>query len=121
MRTLTTHPRSAAVTGIHFILPFFILNAIVGNRIEPLFSLIRPGVHTSPREYVLLAIVLLLFPVGAFIALSPTLRKDAGGTRRFYLLNALIAALLLAVFAMISIGLGSDIYRCDVLQVPNCD
>jgi hypothetical protein len=63
MRTLTTHPRSAAVTGIHFILPFFILNAIVGNRIEPLFSLIRPGVHTSPREYVLLAIVLLLFPV----------------------------------------------------------
>lgn len=121
MRTLTTRPKSAAVIGFLLILPFFILNAIVGNRIEPLFSLIRPGLHTSPREYVLLSIVVLLFPVGAFIALSPTLRKNADGTHRFYPLNALIAGLLLVFFAMLSIGIGSDIYRCDVQQIPNCD
>jgi hypothetical protein len=35
--------------------------------------------------------------------------------------NGVVAALLLAAFAMLSVGLGSDIYRCDVLQIPNCD
>jgi uncharacterized membrane protein len=121
MRSLATRPGSAALAGFLFVLPFFIANAIVGNRIEPFFSLIRPGLHTSAREYVLLAIVLLLLPAGAFIALSPMLRRGADGTRRFYLLNGLIAALLLVAFAVLSIALGSEIYRCDVLKIPNCD
>ena len=42
------------------------------------------------------------------------------GRRTIYLLNGIIAALLLVAFAMLSIGLGSGIYRCDVLQIPNC-
>jgi hypothetical protein len=121
MRTLATRPGSAALAGLLFVLPFFIANAIVANRIEPFFSLIRPGLHTSAREYVMLAIVLLLLPLGAYIALSPMLRRGADGTRRFYLLNSAIAALLLIAFAVISIALGSEIYRCDVLKIPNCD
>jgi hypothetical protein len=48
--TITARPAFAAVAGSLFLLPFFAANAIVGNRIEPFFSLIRPGLHTSPRD-----------------------------------------------------------------------
>lgn len=120
MKTSDT-PKSAALKGFLFVLPFAVLNAVVAKRVEPFFSLIRPGVHTSPLEYVLLLIVLLLLPVGAFIALRPLLQRGSDGKRRFYLVNGATAALLLGGFAAISIGLGSDIYRCDVLQIPNCD
>jgi hypothetical protein len=121
MKTFTSEPRSAAVIGLLLTLPLAILNAIVGNRIEPFFSFIRPGIHTSPGEYVLLFAVLLLLPLGALIALRPMLIRGTDGVRRFCLMNGAVAALLLAAFVAISIGLGSDIYRCDVLRIPNCD
>jgi hypothetical protein len=28
---------------------------------------------------------------------------------------------LCLAFVVLSVGLGSDIYRCDVLGIPNCD
>ncbi len=121
MKNITTNPRSAALVGLLFLAPFVLLNAIVGNRIEPFFSLIRPGLHTSPFEYILLVIVLLLIPVGSFIAIRPLFQRRAEGKRIFYLVNIILAALLLIAFIMISVGLGSDIYRCDVLQILNCD
>ena len=107
--------------GIFLLLPFVMLNAIVANRMEPVFSFIRPGMHTSPLEYVLLFVVVFLILVGAVIASSPMLRKGPHGSRRFYLVNAVVAALLLCVFAALSIAVGSEIYRCEVLQIPNCD
>ena len=119
--SLATHPRIAAATGALLAVPFLTANAIVGNRFEPFFSLIRPGPHTSGREYVLLFVVVFLLPVGAFIAARPMLHGDMTGGRRIYLLNGIIAALLLVTFAMLSMGLGSEIYRCDVLQIRNCD
>jgi hypothetical protein len=121
VKTLATHPKAAALVGSLFTLPFLILNAIVGNRVEPFFSLIRPGIHTSLLEYVLLFIVLLLIPTGAFIVLCPISRQGAAGARRFPLVNGVIAALLIVVFAFVSIGLALEIYRCDVLLIPNCD
>jgi hypothetical protein len=121
MKTIYPNPNSAALTGFLFILPFAVLNVIVAKRVEPFFSMIRPGLHTSPFEYVLLAIVLLLIPIGAFSALRPSLRKAADGRRRFYLVNGATAALLLTAFAVLSIALGSDIYNCDILGIPNCD
>ena len=117
----TRRPSIAALTGTLFILPFVAANAIVGGRIEPFFSLIRPGVHTSAREYVMLAIVLGLIPVGAFIAARPMFHGSVDGHRRFYPVNAVVAALMCLVFVAVSFGLGSDIYRCDVLGIPNCD
>ena len=120
MSHMSNAPRRAATAGILLALPLLTLNAVVGNRIEPFFSLIRPGLHTSPREYVLLAIVVLLLPVGAFIAVRPMLRPRADG-RRLYLVNGVVAAFLLIAFAAVAIGLGADIYRCDILQIPNCD
>lgn len=118
---MTTNPTLAAISGSLFLLPFLTANAIVGNRIEPFFSLIRPGIHTSPREYVLLAVVLLLIPMGAFLAARPMLYPGKGARLRFYAVNAVLAALLCAIFVFVVVGLGSEIYRCDVLGVPNCD
>ena len=37
------------------------------------------------------------------------------------ILNGGIGALMLAVFVMLSVALATDIYRCDVLRIPNCD
>ncbi len=119
--TTTTRPAFAAVTGGLLLLPFLVANAIVGNRIEPFFSLIRPGLHTSPREYVLLFIVLLLILVGAVVAARPMLQRGDDGRRRFYPVNAALAALLALVFVVLAVALGTDIYRCDVLGIPNCD
>jgi hypothetical protein len=121
IKTITTNSRAAALVGLLFIVPFALLNTIVANRIEPFFSLIRPGIHTSPLEYILLPIVLLLLPVGAFIAIRPMLRKGADVKRKLYLVNCTLATLLVIVFVLLSVGLGSDIYRCDILQIPNCD
>jgi hypothetical protein len=121
VKNIMTNPNSAALFGLLFFAPFVLLNAIVGNRIEPFFSLIRPGIHTGPFEYPLLFIVLFLIPMGSFIAIRPVFQKGAERKRNFYLVNVLLAVLLLMVFVMLSIGLGSDIYRCDVLQIPNCD
>jgi len=121
MQNSILNPKVAALVGLLFTAPFVILNAIVGKRIEPFFSLVRPGIHTGPFEYILLIIVLLLIPVGSFIAIRPMFQKGVEGKRKFYLVNAILAALLLIVFVMLSVGLGSEIYRCDVLQIPNCD
>lgn len=121
MKNIATNPKSAALIGSLFIVPLIALNQIVGDKIEPFFSLIRPGIHTSPLEYVLLPVVLLLLPVGAFIAVRPIFRKETGGNRKLYLVNCIPAALLLLVFVLISVAWGSEIYRCEILQIPNCD
>jgi hypothetical protein len=121
MRSTTPNPTLAALRGLFLVLPFVTMNAIVGNRIEPFFSLIRPGIHTSPREYVLLFSVVLLIAVGAFLAARPLLQKGTDGKRRFHAVNAIVATLLCMAFVAVSVGLGSDIYRCDILRIPNCD
>jgi hypothetical protein len=91
------------------------------QRIEPFFSFIRPGPHTSPFEYLLLFAVLGSLPVGAAIAARPLFERGADGKRRIYLLNVLLATFMLAAFVVLSVGLGAEIYRCDVLMIPNCD
>jgi len=121
MKSIISNPKSAALVGFLLALPFLLLNTIVGSRMEPFYSLIRPDIHTSPFEYVLLAVVLLLLPLGAFIAARPIFQKGADGKRKFYLVNIILASILVTGFVALSVGLGSDIYRCDVLQIPNCD
>ena len=121
MKLPLTHPTSAALVGFALLLPLLLLNAIVGNRIEPLFSVLRPGSGSSIREYILLSVALLLLPVGAWVAVAPMIRSAGEAGWRFRPLNALIATLLLVLFAVISTAFASDIYRCDVLQVVNCD
>lgn len=115
------HPGRSAFVGGLLVLPFMAANAIVGARVEPFFSLIRPGLHTSAREYGFLAVVLLCLPVGAAIAARPLWQRGPGGFRRVHLANGAIAAVLLVLFVLLTYGLGEETYRCDVLQIPNCD
>ena len=117
----TRSPKAAALLGAAFILPLVVANTIVANRIEPFFSFIRPGPHTSAVEYVLLCVVFACLPVGAFIAARPLFARDADGRRPVFLLNGLTAVFMLAVFAWLVAGVGVEIYRCDVLKIPNCD
>jgi hypothetical protein len=119
-RVLAAPPRLAALLGALLVLPFFGLNLVVVNRVDPLFSWIRPGVQTGPFEYPILLAVLLLIPLGAAIALAPA-RHLVQGRRRIPVLNAVIAVLLIAGFVTLSIALGDEIVRCDVLQIKNCD
>jgi len=121
MKSIISNPRSAALVGFLFALPFVVMNTIVGSRIEPFYSLLRPDTHTSPFEYVLLTVILILLPLGAFIAVRPMFQKGEDGKRKFYLVNTILATILVTGFVALSIGLGSDIYRCDVLLIPNCD
>ena len=124
MRRLLERPRAAALAGLLAALPLLAANAIVGGRIEPIFSLIRPGAHTTPTEYALLGAVLLLLPVGAFVSLRPLFGGRAerpsalGGPPAA---NWAVAAVLLVAFVAIAAALVTEIYRCDVLQIPNCD
>lgn len=121
MKTIRTHPYAAALAGLLFTLPFAALNYAVSSRFEPVLSILRPGARSGPLEYSLLLITLLLLPVGAYVAARPMLQAGEGGKRPFSLLNALIAALLLAAFVIIIAALGAEIYRCDVLLILNCD
>ena len=111
----------AALVGALCVLPFLTANAIVANRIEPLFSFIRPGPHTSGFEYLLLAVVLALIAVGAFIAGRPLFDRTAPPASRIFIVNGAISVLLLLVFLVLSVAIGTEIYRCDVLRIPNCD
>ena len=115
------HPGVAAAAGALTLAPLAGANAVVGGRIEPFFSLIRPGAHTSAAEYALLAVVLLLLPLGAFVAARPLPSPRGGGMRPVHALNVAVAALLVGAFVTLSWGVGSELYRCDVLRVPNCD
>ncbi len=112
---------SAALIGGLFIVPLLAANLIVSRRIEPFFSFIRPGPHTSAFEYLLLGIVLACLPVGAFIAARPLCRRGANAKPSAYLINELLVAGMLALFVLLSTTLGAEIYRCDVLGIPNCD
>ena len=115
------NPKTAALLGGLCVLPFVAANTIVANRIEPLFSFIRPGPHTSAFEYLLLAAVLAFIAVGAFITTRPLFDQSARPWPRIYMLNGALGALMLVVFVILSVALGSEIYRCDVLGIPNCD
>ena len=123
MKNIATNPGWAALVGFLFVVPFLTLNTIVGAQIEPFYSLLRPaGSHPGLLEFLLLFILLLLLPlVGAFIAARPMFGKKPEGEKRFYLLNFIVAVVLLTGSIGLSIGLGREVYRCDVLKIPNCD
>jgi hypothetical protein len=121
LKNISANQSFKALIGMLFILPFVLLDLIVSRRIEPFFSILRPGIHTSPQEMGLLLTVLLLLPVGAAVAVRPMLQKGKDGKRKFLLVNAIAAGFLLLVFVLLVIGLGSEIYRCDILLIPNCD
>ena len=123
--TLISNPKSAALVAFLFTLPFMVLNTIAGKQIEPFFTIFEVntggGFWDHPVGHISLIVALLLLPIGAIIAMRPIFQKGADGKRKFHLLNILLAAVMLFLFILISGALLSEIYRCNVLQIPNCD
>lgn len=119
MKIMTGHYR-AALIGLVSTLPFVITNFIVGLRIEPFYGFLDsfPVIRSSP---ILPLLLLLFFPVGAIFSLYPMLSKEKDGSRKMYILNSVLSAVLLAIFLFLFIPLAKDIYTCDVLKIPNCD
>jgi hypothetical protein len=125
MRSISSNPKSAALASSVLILPLLILNSIAGNQLEPLYSIFKVntggGFWDHPIGHISLVIALLLLPVGAVIAMRPMLHTGADARRQFYLINGVLALLMLALFFLISGALLEEMYRCNVLQIPNCD
>ncbi len=111
--------KSTAFVGFLFSLPFIFANFVVSLRIEPFYSIL--GTFPAVRNSTMLPLLLSsLFPVGAFIALWPML-KPSDGKRKFYLINTVLAAIMLFLFLFVFFPLLGDTYRCDILKIPNCD
>jgi len=125
MKNVHVNPRSAALIAFLFTLPFMVLNTIAGKQIEPFFSIFEVntagGFWDHPVGHVSLVVALLLLPIGAIIALWPIFQKGADGRRKLHLMNILLAAALLCLFFLISGALLEEIYRCNILLIPNCD
>lgn len=93
-------PKTAAFSGLTFSLPFILLNFVVSLRLEPFYSILGsvPAIRNSP---VLPLLILLLFPVGAYVAVKPILGKDK---QKAYIFNLIVAGILLIVFAILFFG-----------------
>lgn len=102
--------------GIGLSLPFLIANVLVATQAQFFLSLLRPLGQATGYEQILVLILVALVGVGGIVALLPML-KD----RRPYLVNAIVGAALVAFALFAGYGLGMDVYRCDILKIPNCD
>jgi len=109
-------PGIAAAAGLACLAPLLAMNAVVSLRLEPYLTWLRPDTHSNPREWTLIVIALLLMPLGAFLAARPLWTQ-----RRFFWLNASLALALVVLFSLLSFGIGEEVYRCEVLGIPNCD
>ncbi len=125
MKSILSKPGSASLNAFTLLLPFVLLNVIAINQIEPLYSLFKigtpGGVAANPVGYLALIVSLLLLPVGAVIAIRPMLHQAAGEVRCLYVLNGVLAAVMLMLFVFITGAFATEIYACDVLRIPNCD
>lgn len=123
---LMTHPGAAALMGLLCAIPLLATNAlVVASANGRSFPWVRAwGLNNlggfGPGFFLFLAILLLL-PIGAAIALRPLVGKKGSSRPIWFALNVAVAVLLLAGFVILAIVAGEEIYRCDVLGIPNCD
>lgn len=125
MKTILSNPKSAALFSLLLTLPLILLNTIAINRIEPFFTIFQINTGGSfgdhPIGHSAALVALLLLPCGALISMRPLLQTGGGSKRAFYLVNIFLSVLLVAAFVLIVGALFEEIYRCNVLQIPNCD
>lgn len=102
--------------GIALALPFFIANVLVVTQAKLFLALIRPLGETTKFEQHLVLALIALVGVGGVVALLPILRG-----RRFYVVNAIVGLAFFGFALFGGYGIGYDFYKCDILQIPNCD
>jgi hypothetical protein len=113
-------PTSRALLGLFWALPFVLLNMIVGKRIEPFISWLRPTAFPTLREYIAFLVAVSLLLVGAFIS-AQSLFEMHNGRRDFYPLNFVVSIILLLMSISLTVLFFHEIYRCDFLLIANCD
>lgn len=113
------NPNLAVLTGFLFALPFVIINFIVALRVEPFYSFLGSFGFIRNSPYFPLFLLILL-PVGAYASVSPMLKKE-NSKRKIYFINIATTVILLAVFILMFVALAEELYRCEILKIPNCD
>lgn len=103
-------------TGIAFAVPFFIANVLVALQSQLFLKILRPLGETTSYEQVLVLALIALVGVGGLVALWPIL-KD----KRLYVVNAIVGVAFVWFALFGGYALGYDFYKCDILQIPNCD
>lgn len=108
----------AALIGFLFSIPFWFVNFIVALKIDPFYGWLEtmPFLRSTP---VLPLILLMLFPIGAFISIRPLLKK--GAKTKNLMLNIAVSLIMFAVFLLLANILGSEFLNCEILAIPNCD
>ena len=102
--------------GIALALPFFLANALVALQAEFFLSILRPSGVMTFYEQILVLVLMALVCVGGIVALLPIAKN-----RRLYILNALVGLAFVTFSIFAGHGLAYDFYKCDILQIPNCE
>lgn len=102
--------------GIVFALPFFTANALVITQSELFLSFIHPLGETTSFEQHLVLVLITLVGVGGLVALVPIFKE-----KRIYIVNAMVGLAFVAFAISAGYGIGYDFYKCNILQIPNCD
>ncbi len=122
---INARPYLAALVGLLCAAPAFVLNAIAGAGLEPLYSFFMVGGEGgflgNPIGYLAFFAALALLLVGAWVALRPLLHAAAPLGWPVWLLNGAVALLLVSLFLLVTLAFGVELYRCDVLGIVNCD
>ena len=127
MKIAAIHSR-ALLTGILFVVPFFILATLSASTILGLemqiFAAARSSLEWLLPQSLLMGLFFAVFVlgiVGGIVAVTPLLQKKTGGKHTLYIVNLIFASIIITVFARLLFDAGVEVYQCDILQIPNCD
>lgn len=125
-KLLSLHANTYATIALILALPMGIILPAVALNIESIELVLKKvltwdGDHPNVLGIILIYGGFLALPFSLFSSLWPMLRKDTDGKRHFYVLHAAIAIAVAILIAYTWGALAEEVYRCEVLQIPNCD
>ena len=118
---LARHHRSA-LAGLLLFMPVGILLSAIWLDIAVVRDLLTAD-GDQPNVLGMTVILggLLLLPIAFVVTLRPMLRKGPNRKRRAYAVNLLVCAVIALPMAATLLGIGEEIYRCEIRGIPNCD
>jgi hypothetical protein len=119
----TMSPNAAALTSLLLALPMGLLLPAVVFDIEGLITsvLTDDGAQANPLGLGVMLGALVALPVALAVSLTALLRRGADGRRRLSVVNLLLAAAVVTLMVPRWGGVAQELYRCEVLGIPNCD